>query len=119
MTMAPMGNTPEAFTVQVKADSARRGKVIRDRGIKVDQRMPTASNRGRLIRETHTKGDIMQKLIAQFFYSSLLALVFAAPAVYAADINREWVDFTPPAEIKWVKNPSGNNESAILPEEKK
>ena len=56
----------------------------------------------------------MQKHIAQFFYASLLALVFTAPAAYAADINREWVDFTPPAEIKWVKNPNGNNESAIL-----
>ena len=99
MTMAPMGNTPEAFTAQVKADSARRGKVIRDRGIKVDQRMPTASNRSRLIGEAQTKGDIMQKHISQFFYSSLLALAFAAPA-YTADINREWVDFTPPAEIK-------------------
>ena len=34
--------------------------------------------------------------------------------VTAGEINRERVDFTPPAEIRWVKNPNGNNESVIL-----
>ncbi|HTE14251.1 MAG TPA: cupin domain-containing protein [Burkholderiales bacterium] len=51
--------------------------------------------------------------IAKILCISIFALFAAAPAC-AADINREWVDFTPPSEIKWVKNPSGNNESAIL-----
>ena len=55
----------------------------------------------------------MTKRIAQFLYTSLFALAAITPA-YAADINREWVDFTPPNEIKWVKNPAGTNESAIL-----
>ena len=45
--------------------------------------------------------------------SLLLLFNFAAP-VRAADINREWVDFTPPAEINWRKNPNGSNESALL-----
>ena len=39
---------------------------------------------------------------------------FSALSVSAADINREWVDFTPPADIRWVKNPNGSNESAVL-----
>ncbi len=45
--------------------------------------------------------------------SLLLLFSFAAPA-RAADINREWVDFTPPSEINWRKNPNGSNESALL-----
>ena len=44
----------------------------------------------------------------------LCSLLLPAGAACAADINREWVDFTPPAEIKWVKNPNRSNESAIL-----
>ena len=39
--------------------------------------------------------------------------VFAAP-LHAGELNRDWVDFTPPSEIKWVKNPNGRTESAIL-----
>ena len=53
----------------------------------------------------------MFKTIAKIGFATFILL--AAPA-YAADINREWVDFTPPAEIKWVKNPNGSNESAVL-----
>jgi len=53
----------------------------------------------------------MFKTIAKIGFATFI--LFAAPA-YAADINREWVDFTPPAEIKWVKNPNGSNESAVL-----
>lgn len=36
IAMTPVGNTPEKFTAQVKADIARWGKVIRESGIKVD-----------------------------------------------------------------------------------
>jgi len=36
LAMEPVGNTPEQFTAQVKADIARWGKVIRDGNIKVD-----------------------------------------------------------------------------------
>ncbi len=45
-----------------------------------------------------------------FAFLTLGAPLFAT----AADINREWVDFTPPGDIRWVKNPSGANEQAIL-----
>lgn len=51
------------------------------------------------------------KLI-QLLVSTLFLLVSAQAT--AADINREWVDFTPPADIRWVKNPNGSNEQAIL-----
>lgn len=51
----------------------------------------------------------MQKRVA----GAAVALALCAPT-QAADINREWVDFTPPSEIQWRKNPNGNNESAIL-----
>ena len=49
-------------------------------------------------------------------YRWLASMVIAAAAttVNAAEINRESVDFTPPSEIRWVKNPNGTNESAIL-----
>ena len=33
---------------------------------------------------------------------------------YAADIDRTAVDFTVPANIKWVRNPAGTNEQAVL-----
>ena len=36
IAMIPVANTPEEFTVQVKNDIARWGKVIREGGIKVD-----------------------------------------------------------------------------------
>ncbi len=36
IAMNPVGNTPEEFTAQVKADIARWGKVIRESGIKAD-----------------------------------------------------------------------------------
>ena len=36
IAMEPVGNSPEAFAAQVKADVARWARVIRDAGIKVD-----------------------------------------------------------------------------------
>lgn len=51
--------------------------------------------------------------ITRMAAGALLALAALTPA-RAADINREWVDFTPPADIRWVKNPNGSNEQAIL-----
>ena len=33
---------------------------------------------------------------------------------YAAEIDRTAVDFKTPAEIKWVRNAAGTNESAVL-----
>ena len=55
----------------------------------------------------------MLKHFSQMFCAATVVLM-ASIASHAADINREWVDFTPPAEIRWVKNPNGNNESALL-----
>lgn len=45
---------------------------------------------------------------------ALLAGGLLSLNVAAADINREAVDFTPPEAIRWVKNPAGTNEQAIL-----
>jgi hypothetical protein len=42
----------------------------------------------------------------------VVAVVLAAPA--AADLDRTAVDFTPPSEIKWVRNAAGTNEQAVL-----
>jgi hypothetical protein len=43
------------------------------------------------------------------------SLVFSlhVPSAFA-DIDRSAVDFTPAAQIKWVRNPAGTNEQAIL-----
>ena len=43
-----------------------------------------------------------------------LAAATAAPAGYGADLDRSAVEFTPPGEIKWVRNAAGTNEQAIL-----
>ena len=48
------------------------------------------------------------------FALTLLARVAAAPAGYGADIDRAAVDFTTPADIKWVRNAAGTNEQAVL-----
>jgi hypothetical protein len=32
----------------------------------------------------------------------------------AADLDRTAVDFTPPPDIKWVRNAAGTNEQAVL-----
>jgi hypothetical protein len=38
----------------------------------------------------------------------------AASSGYGADIDRTAVDFTVPADIKWVRNAAGTNEQAVL-----
>jgi quercetin dioxygenase-like cupin family protein len=43
----------------------------------------------------------------------LLAALAAAPS-HAGDIDRTAVDFTTPADIKWVRNPAGTAEQAVL-----
>jgi hypothetical protein len=45
---------------------------------------------------------------------AVFAVTMAATPGNAADIDRTAVDFTPPSEIKWVRNAAGTNESAIL-----
>ena len=43
-----------------------------------------------------------------------LVTLLAAPPVRGADIDRAAVDFKTPAEITWVRNAAGTNESAVL-----
>ena len=43
-----------------------------------------------------------------------LVLLLAAPSTARADLDRTAVDFKTPAEIKWVKNAAGTNESVVL-----
>jgi len=44
----------------------------------------------------------------------VLAVVVSASSCFAADIDRSAADFITPANIKWVKNAAGTNESAVL-----
>ena len=44
----------------------------------------------------------------------LAAALLAVPGAHAADLDRTAVDFTPPGEIKWVRNAAGTNESATF-----
>ena len=46
--------------------------------------------------------------------AALLAVLLAASVGHAADLDREAVDFKTPAEITWVRNAAGTNESAVL-----
>ncbi len=52
--------------------------------------------------------------MTRLFSLAVLAMTTAMPSGHAADIDRTAVDFTPPSEIKWVRNAAGINESAIL-----
>ena len=45
---------------------------------------------------------------------AVLTLLMVIPAAHAADLDRAAVDLKTPAEIKWVRNPAGTNESAVL-----
>ena len=45
---------------------------------------------------------------------AVLVLLLAAPSTARADLDRTAVDFKTPAEIKWVKNAAGTNESVVL-----
>src|SRR5262245_64883612 len=42
-----------------------------------------------------------------------ISLALCLPA-WAGDIDRAIADFRTPAEIRWVRNPAGTNEQAIL-----
>ena len=45
---------------------------------------------------------------------TLLAVTLVVASGQAADIDRAAVDFKTPAEITWVRNAAGTNESAVL-----
>src|ERR1700694_4384909 len=40
--------------------------------------------------------------------------LLVATSAYASDVDRPAVDFKTPADIKWVRNAAGTNESAVL-----
>ncbi len=47
------------------------------------------------------------------FAAVLMIAVGGSPGL-AADIDRSVADFKTPADIKWVRNAAGTNESAVL-----
>ena len=47
-------------------------------------------------------------------FLAVLALLASVAAAHAAEIDRAAVDFIAPADIKWVRNAAGTNESAVL-----
>ena len=53
-------------------------------------------------------------LVTRIFSLAVFAMMMAASLSYAADVDRGAVDFKTPAEIKWVRNAAGTNESAVL-----
>jgi hypothetical protein len=55
----------------------------------------------------------MSRLTRVIVLAALLTLP-AVPCSHGADIDRSAVDFTPPSDIKWVKNAAGTAESAVL-----
>jgi len=52
--------------------------------------------------------------MTRVFSLAVLSMLLAAPAGHGADIDRSAVDFTIPANIKWVRNAAGTNEQAVL-----
>ena len=44
----------------------------------------------------------------------LATLIAVSMPAFAGDIDRSAVDFKAPGDIRWVRNPAGTNESAIL-----
>ncbi len=50
----------------------------------------------------------------RMLFLAVLGMMASAPATRAADIDRSAVEFTPPSDIRWVKNPAGTNEQAVL-----
>ena len=51
---------------------------------------------------------------APLLFLMVVVSLFAPGPAFAADVDRSAVDFKTPAEIKWVRNASGTNESALL-----
>ena len=51
---------------------------------------------------------------ARLLQAVTLCVASAAAPLFAADIDRNAVDFTLPGDIKWVRNAAGTNEQAVL-----
>ena len=52
--------------------------------------------------------------VTRMFLRAVFAIIMATPLAHAADMDRTAVDFKTPADIKWVRNAAGTNESAVL-----
>ena len=51
---------------------------------------------------------------APLLFLMVVVSLFAPRPAFTAEVDRSAVDFKTPAEIKWVRNASGTNESALL-----
>ena len=59
------------------------------------------------------EGADMSRPIRILVFAALVVTV-AVPFGHGADLDRTAVDFTTPADIKWVRNAAGTNEQAVL-----
>ena len=53
-------------------------------------------------------------VLNRVYLPAVLVILLTASWGNSADIDRTAVDFKTPADIKWVRNASGTNESAVL-----
>jgi hypothetical protein len=53
-------------------------------------------------------------MTSALLFLMVVVSLFAPGPAFAADVDRSAVDFKTPTEIKWVRNASGTNESALL-----
>jgi len=53
-------------------------------------------------------------VLNRVYFPAVLVILLTASWGNSADIDRTAVDFKTPADIKWVRNASGTNESAVL-----
>lgn len=55
----------------------------------------------------------MAMMIRMILFAAVVMIVVGASPSFAADIDRSVADFKTPADIKWVRNAAGTNESAV------
>jgi len=53
-------------------------------------------------------------VLNRVYFPAVLVILLTASWSNSADIDRTAVDFKTPADIKWVRNAAGTNESAVL-----
>ncbi len=53
-------------------------------------------------------------MMRMILFAAVVIIVVGASPSFAADIDRSVADFKTPADIKWVGNAAGTNESAVL-----
>lgn len=55
----------------------------------------------------------MAMMIRMILFAAVVMIVVGASPSFAADIDRSVADFKTPADIKWIRNAAGTNESAV------